>query len=198
MIHIAFCGIDGAGKTTSINILKNILLPEIEVKVAKCPFSSKKTLKNSGWEYLEKDKTTEIKRIAMAFEFAKYYQRIFSYHPQVLLSDRYSICYQILNEIDNVPFQTRKIMDSIYNSLPEPNLYIFCDVDPVIAVERIKKRKNYIEDEENAQILTAISQRYQEYFSTVKIPKIVIEPKTIEELQFEMGILANHIKNELN
>lgn len=197
MYNIAFCGIDGSGKSTLIEYLVRILQDKYSVVVAKCPFESKKLLKDSGNELFGDVKDVEMKRIAMAFEFVNYHKSIRNVEPQIILSDRYSICYRLLNIIDNITVDTIKRLDKIFNLLPEPDLYVFCDITPQTAYNRLITRGNFVFEEENIEILSRLSLLYKNFFRNTKVPTLKISANSMSELDFELKKIEKIIKGVL-
>lgn len=198
MFKVAICGIDGAGKTTAINVLKSkLLLSSNAVFVAKCPFESKSFLSQSGVGLHGDKKIVEIKRIAMAFEYVKYYYDVVSQHNSIVIFDRYSICYELLNRLDCLPDDTLRILSMIYGMIPLPDLYIFCDIHPKDALGRLIKRGNYDKDEENLDILTQLSVWYKEFFKKSTVPTIKIVSNSQIELETQMNNIADYVRRKI-
>lgn len=187
-----FCvieGIDGAGKTTLIKRLSKDI-PTHKV-FANCSYSSaveptldspyskeiRDTLQNKSTsdkieELFLHDRLWNIKHNIMPHLHNKYH---------ILIQDRYyysTIAYQAkdLQDLDRIYNTYQKINSEI----PSPNLIIYLDVDPKLAIQRISKRKTPHDIFENTKQLEQIRRNYthlwQTYFDQIKDTPLHVIP----------------------
>ncbi len=168
---IAVEGIDGSGKTTIANFLKDFLKKQsYEVVLLKEPSDSKwgKMLKESfkkgrlppkkELEFFILDRKYNVERnIAPALKSGK-----------IVILDRYyysTLAYQgaLGFNIDEI----KKINESF---APKPDLVIILDVDPKIAIERIKRKRGGINKFEDLNYLKKV----RSIFLSIKDDNIVV------------------------
>lgn len=156
-MRIAICGIDGAGKSTIINKLFKYYSNITEVRVCKVEFKCK----NFFDHILNYDTSIERKvtlRAYMAYDFVNYYFG-FQNCNELLLCDRYDICYQVLNKVEELPQKYIDILNEIYSTIPEADLYVYIDVPVQVASMRLNNRGNRANNE-NDDILMKMKSHY--------------------------------------
>lgn len=157
MLRVAICGLDGIGKTTLIEKLKEKLTQNgLMVASTKVPFVCKKIMENVAGEDTEEFEIT--RRIGMAFDFAEHYRNL-DVIAHVLICDRYDIDFEVLNDTYEILQNYKDIMHAIYLQAPRLDLCFYLKADYAVAAERLNKRGNRKENE-NDDIL----RRMQESF----------------------------------
>lgn len=179
---VAFCGIDGCGKTT---LIKNLLSDKtwcgkLSVRGEKVNFYCK--------EYLNLCNNTEytsgntIKRIGMTFDFLNHYTKKL-HGTDIILCDRYDICYRVLNRVDEIPREISNYLDKLYDLCKKPDLYIYLDVEVGIAGKRLERRGNR-EVEESDLILESM-RKYYDILLKEKDNVVSIDANADEHVVFE-------------
>ena len=207
--YVVIEGIDGAGKTTFIELLKQKIKEkkkELEVIIVKEPFN-KEFIKS----YLMIDfNNKELNEMKNVFAFAL--DRTFvnnellklknSFENLIIISDRSfisSMAYQF--HLDY------KWIFEVNRNFLIPDLIIFLDVDIEIALRRIEERekedekKEEIKKYEKKELLKKIKSRYKEVLDFLKEQSFEVEfvnsNKDLKELEKEAEKLANRIVNNL-
>lgn len=164
-MRIAICGIDGAGKSTIINKLFKYYSNITAVQVCKVEFKCK----NFFDHILNYDASIERKvtlRAYMAYDFVNYYFG-FQNCNELLLCDRYDICYQVLNQVEELPQKYIDILNEIYSIIPEADLYVYIDVPVQVASMRLNNRGNRASNE-NDDILMKMKSHYNKELQSKK------------------------------
>jgi len=207
--YVVIEGIDGAGKTTFIELLKQKIKEkkkELEVITVKEPFN-KEFIKS----YLMIDfNNKELNEMKNVFAFAL--DRTFvnnellklknSFENLIIISDRSfisSMAYQF--HLDY------KWIFEVNRNFLIPDLIIFLDVDIEIALRRIEERekedekKEEIKKYEKKKLLKKIKSRYKEVLDFLKEQGFEVEfvnsNKDLKELEKEAEKLVNRIVNNL-
>ncbi len=198
MLRIAFCGIDGSGKSTAINSLfKELCSMNISSFIVKCPFESKKLLRMSGIDLHDSSNVVNIKRVAMAFEYVLFHNSLCLGDYSVVLYDRHTICYELLNECDSIPLEYSLILKKIYGLVPTPDIYIYCDISPNIAVDRIKDRGDYNDKEDNIAILKRLKVMYDDFFDKTKVPTLKMSFNTVDDIEKNIKKIREYVRRKL-
>ncbi len=135
-------GIDGSGKTTLIEYLKTILPNTHFLKFPQNP----------------KIKTTN----EFLNEMVSYYKKI-NKNQKNIISDRW--CPSTLVYSAKTIEEAKKIINFPY----QPNIYIFINTKPKIAMERIKtKNKKNTRDPSSIRQLIILKSKYLKYFRFIK------------------------------
>lgn len=151
MIRVAICGLDGIGKTTLIEKLKDKLTKDgFDVVQTRVPFTCKALMGNATND--DVNEVEIVRRIGMAFDFAEHYYKL-DVDADVLISDRYDIDFEVLNDTYNIPVIYKDIMHSIYMRAPRLDLCFHLAADYSIAAERLNKRGDRKENESDSILI---------------------------------------------
>lgn len=180
MVKVAICGIDGAGKTALIEkLFAHYQTIGVSVDKAKVDFPCKEICKAT--ELLKENK---IVRIGMAFDFVNYY-RSFKSNCQLVLCDRFDVCYRVLNRVDNLSVNLINQLDKLYSIIEDANLYILLDIPVDLAAKRLSLRGGRA-DNESDEILSLM----QHYYTSELIKKknsVVIDASQSLEVVFDVA-----------
>jgi len=164
--YIAICGIDGSGKTTLANALKERLAEIGTVCITKIKLNSLKVLaevmkKENNPPYSFYDNIPpEIIRYGIAMDFAIHYMdkknELAPY--DYVICDRYYPCFQAYGLAYGV--KDMSLPNKLFHLSQEPLLYIHTDVPVEVAHSRLTTRGDYIEEEENIELLSKVKYYY--------------------------------------
>lgn len=161
ILRIAVCGIDGSGKSTLIEKLLTLFEQDnIVASYARVPFPSKEAFFKIEFPIYGIEQEI-VKRTGMAFDFVRYYTS-FKATDGILLCDRYDMDYEVLNDVYCLPEIYLETLHLIYNQAPTIDLYIYLRIDASLAGNRLNKRGNR-KDDENDKILNAMQQVFEEH-----------------------------------
>ncbi len=156
---IAFSGIDGCGKSTQINLVKNKLEKQGDVFIAKLGYFP---LNDMGQNKL----MDAFLKCRSGLEIIKYYTLL--QHNEYkkydyILCDRHLMCYLAyayaygIKQIDLI----RKLLCFV----KDPDLTLYFDVDVNEALKRIYERENHIDKSENYTTLYKAKEGYEKLFN---------------------------------
>lgn len=198
---VAFCGIDGSGKTTQLNLVKS----ELEnVYVTKQPTdfyrNNERFMQYINCEISVSDFLLRELALLAASDKLKHYQ--LEVQPVVdsgiILSDRYvysSFAYFYARGLHDIEW-----LKEINKYLPEPNITFCFDITPETALSRIEKRTSNctIAEEHNINILRAAREAFiKKIWGFSKNFVIIDANRSIEEIHSDvMMILEEKIRNE--
>lgn len=168
---IAFEGIDGTGKSTQVNLLKELLEElDITVRIYKEPTEKTKAGKKIRSSYVEKRASVE-QELAWFIEDREWNvsERIMPSleKGEVVFLDRYffsTACYQGVRK--NGDWES--ILELNRKKFPEPDLTIIFDLKPEIARERILSNRSKSNTFEGLEYLTKVRNLFLEIYNTDK------------------------------
>jgi thymidylate kinase len=182
---VAFCGIDGSGKTTMVNCM------------SKDPrFRTAAFVNNQKEDYHRllrlappidplpeaylNGSFAQAARWALALDFLRFYERIvqpLEYNAALIVSDRWSFCTITLADVfTNLSAE----IEFTLRNVPLPTLTFYLEVDPKDAIGRLQRRGPLAHDE-HIQLLTACRDAYDRYFNRYRGPLTRITTSTKEE-----------------
>ena len=74
------------------------------------------------------------------------------------------------------------LANHIFELINEPDLYFFFDIDVNKAVNRLKLRGDYVDEEENPELLNVVKNKYKYLFSKKRNVVYIDASKSIEEI----------------
>lgn len=155
---IAICGIDGSGKTTQINLLKNYIKQSLknEVYITKQPtdfyrkYDQFKTFVNREEDYNTLDIVYELALLSATDKLRHYTTEILPNNKDIIISDRYvfsAYAYFLARGIKDIGW-----LKEINKFVPLPDITIYIDISPKIAYERIVLRDGKFTKKEETDI----------------------------------------------
>ena len=129
---IAFCGLDGSGKSTQLKLVKNDLLKDKKILIAKLPYSPLNDLGKNPLKDLILEGRSGV-------EIIKYYLKLQgreSSKYDYILHDRHMLCFLAYAHAYGI--KNIETIKSLLNIIKNPDLTLYFDIPPEIAVKRIK------------------------------------------------------------
>lgn len=169
---IAFCGIDGAGKTTQMDRAAEALAREgkrvCRSKVAYYPFHL----------YQSEEITQLDLRIGMGFAFARHYrERLPEWEREgvdYVLCDRHALCHLAFAGTYGVDREGIRKLEAIFGLGGEPDLTFYFDVPLTEALRRIGSRTEKPADsDETPEILGETQKHYEELLQEERFGKVI-------------------------
>ncbi len=194
---IAFCGVDGSGKTTLIRAVQQ----ELEsLEISSVVFTnhagsasaywqstmlSKKQLNNAGLPISD-----DVDRTLQAAEFLAYARhvlpRLLSQY-QVVLSDSYDISKITYARVKlDGKSGTAETMLTLATDINQPDLLIYLDVSPETAMSRIRSRGNPEEWNENLAVINKAIQYFHALLAQRDYSVEVNAEKSLDEVKREV------------
>lgn len=162
---IAFCGIDGSGKTTQIDRVREVL-----IKLGHRVFVSK--VEYYPFHLYQNSIITQYEiRLGMAFAFAKHYLSLL---PQLerqgysyVLCDRHALCHLAFAKTYGLSQYRLARLEAVYALGGHPDLTLLFDLQLNEAIRRIHARKDkLVADDEKPGILRPTLRHYHELIKT--------------------------------
>lgn len=202
-MRIAFCGIDGAGKTSLIQKLNNEYVDNgNRVTVRKLQLQSQKVLKGIAKDVTgNQDEFLNVLptiwgRIALAFEFYDYYRHIDEISDMdYIFCDRYDICYKVYSKVYGVTDLTQ--IERVFDLVPKPDIYVYLRIDVDTALNRINQRNEERTFDEQECYLRPAIKYYDEYFNSIKTNVLILDAtKDIDYLCAKTRKYIDEIRNK--
>lgn len=191
MIRIAVCGLDGIGKTTLIEKLKEKCFSKgLTVAQTKVPFTCKVLMENISNADMREFEI--VRRIGMAFDFAEHYHKL-DVVADVLICDRYDIDFEVLNDTYSMPQTYKDIMHSIYMLSPRLDICFYLRADYAVAAERLNKRGNRKENESD-DILIRMQYSFEKRIKNYPNSIILDATKSEDEIANEAFLKISEVK----
>lgn len=192
---IAFCGIDGSGKTTQIIEIKKVIENQgFKVYIAKVPFYP-------FHKFIDGKSITQYDvRINMAFTFARYYLELL---PKLekegydyLLCDRHYLCHLAFALTYGVNDNQIKKLQKIFSLTRDPDYIFYFDIPLYVAMKRINLRRDKpVDSDETSEILGTTLANYKKILSSFAFSNVIqidatkrsnaITSEIVEKLQID-------------
>lgn len=151
---IAFCGIDGSGKSTQLRLVRDYLSEKAKVLVAKMSYSPLNQMGDSKLFDLILKGYSGLKIISYYYNLQ--YKDVFNY--DYILCDRHLLCYLAYAYAYDVPHLD--IVRDLLFMVDDPDLTFYFDVPVSVSMDRISKR-TFRDRNENFDTLTKAKQGYE-------------------------------------
>jgi dTMP kinase len=134
---VVFEGIDGSGKTTTIDRVSEWLNDQ-DYSYLRTKWNSSKLLSDALWKAKKKKVLTPMTfSMLHASDMHLRYERAIMpalAEGRVVLCDRYFYTSYVRDKIRDIP---EELLDIVYKNFRKPDLIFWCDVEPKLAVERL-------------------------------------------------------------
>jgi|TARA_B100000497_G_scaffold7809_1_gene7953 deoxyadenosine kinase len=191
---IGISGIIGVGKST----LGNNLSEKLQYNYLKEPVETN--------EYLESF-YKDMSKYSFPMQVYLLNHR-FKQHQQMVWSDNSTIQDRTIYEdvifakmlresgnMEELDFKTYvDLFSNMSNFLHRPDLIIYLDVEPEVALERVKKRSRDCETDLTLEYLSKLKQGYEEWINDIKdrIPILYLDWNTFQDTE-KVIVLINHM-----
>jgi dTMP kinase len=200
-MYIVFEGIDGSGKTTLANFLFNYLKSKNYSVYLKAEPFDREFIENT-FKKIRNIKDEKLKSTILTLAFA--YDRAFledetNYNNfDFVISDRSfisSLAYQSLNLPLEWIFEVNKFFK-------KPDLVIYLDLSPEVAIKRIEERNNKKSYYEKIEFLKKVRKNYKKVINFLKKKKINIiiinSEQPLDNVKKELSIIMEAIIESQN
>lgn len=165
---IAFSGIDGSGKSTTIFLLKTYY--EKKGKNVEIIDPMKGGLMNSLLKNLTGDIDPTLFSATYASDMIAFMSNLNLNEPNTLyLSHRYDLCCKVYAELGGANL---KYLSALLSALPQPDLYIHMIISPNVASNRLIERENLTHKESLSNLCKA-TDIYNKNLSSINKEKII-------------------------
>lgn len=172
---IAFCGIDGSGKTTQARLLCNYLedknynvfhlpkMPSFGGWIADCVKMENKTDNSINQDIINVLEASD--RIRYLVEYC---EKILSQNNTIVISERYTYSYIARAITQKCRPETINALSSLYKACLTPDICFYLSVSAKTAAERVKKR-GYDSEDENRLVTLDNAYRSIDAFSEFQV-----------------------------
>lgn len=183
---IAFCGIDGSGKSTQLKLTKDYLSKDAKVMVAKLNYSPLNKMGDSKIFDLVLKGYSGLKIISYYYNL----QHVDAFNYDYILCDRHLLCYLAYAYAYKVP--RLDIVRNLLFMVDDPDLTLYFDVPVNVSLNRISKR-SFRDRNENFKTLTMAKQGYEYamglFDNVYRIDSTLGEVETFEEVKDKIRVL---------
>jgi len=191
---ITFCGLDGSGKTTQIELLKDFFEEmDLPVVLTKQPtdFVRKSDIFRTYMDQPDHD-AYDYRALSLlcASDRVQHSNRVIMpllEEGNIVISDRYYYC--CLANLQARGYTEDRWIYEVAQSIPRPDFSFFLNVNPALAINRVRARP----EEKNRYIDTALQYRLHEAFSRIAAKNSV----TSIDSSFDPGAGALAIQAEV-
>lgn len=151
---IAFCGIDGSGKSTQLKLTRDYLSKDAKVLVAKLEYSPLNKMGDNKFFDLVLKGYSGLRIISYYYDL----QHKDALNYDYILCDRHLLCYLAYAYAYNIPHLN--IVRDLLFMVDDPDMTFYFDVPVDVALNRISKR-SFRDRNENVDTLTKAKQGYE-------------------------------------
>ncbi len=171
---ISFCGLDGSGKTTQANLLKNYITETLDWKATIIPgyrpsrhVESLKRVSNKIGVYHEDVFTSDVVSLSLLsdlWENTQNYILPAMNDGNVVITERYWESSKIYAPILG---SNQLFIENLIRLFPNPDVYIYMDIDPEVSYQRVLDRSSQtgqpITPKESLDIMIKAREKYLEF-----------------------------------
>ena len=195
---IAICGIDGAGKTTQINMLATYMKQKAHkrIHITKQPtefyrkYDRFRQYVNKEITDCQKELLYELALLSATDKMRHYQIEIMPNIDDIIICDRYvfsAFSYFMARGIDDIEW-----LKSINKFLPTPDVTIYLDITPQSAYERILKRDGgYTKKEEtDIMLLSCVRNNFVSQPWGIEPNYHILKTESLSELEVHTQIVS--------